>query len=84
MAKQKTKIIKFIEEISSKNYARAHKYLKSVIEDKITKALKLAKAGSIFDKKLKTASEYEDSAESPSINARKGVAKTSMNNYNKI
>ena len=36
MARQKTKISKFIEEVSNKNYARAHKYLKSLIEDKIT------------------------------------------------
>ena len=35
MAKQKQKISKFIEHISNKNYAKAHKYLKSVIEDKI-------------------------------------------------
>ncbi len=39
MAKEKIKIIKFIEEISNKNYAKAHKYLKSVIEDKITKKI---------------------------------------------
>ena len=32
MANQKNKIIKFIQELSSKNYAEAHKYLKSVIE----------------------------------------------------
>jgi len=35
MAKEKLKISKFIEHISNKNYAKAHKYLKSVIEDKI-------------------------------------------------
>jgi|TARA_R110001583_G_scaffold48281_2_gene151286 hypothetical protein len=42
MAKEKIKIIKFIEEISSKNYARAHKYLKSVVEDKIAKKISRA------------------------------------------
>ena len=39
MARQKTKISKFIGEVSNKNYARAHKYLKSLIEDKITKRI---------------------------------------------
>ena len=48
MAKQKTKIIKFIEEISSKNYARAHKYLKSVIEDKIAKRINNATDKPLF------------------------------------
>ena len=37
MGKQKIKIAKFIHELSSKNYARAHKYLKSVVEDKLAK-----------------------------------------------
>ena len=48
MAKEKTKIIKFIEEISCKNYARAHKYLKSVIEDKITKRINRATEKPLF------------------------------------
>ena len=48
MGKQKTKIIKFIEEISSKNYAKAHKYLKSVIEDKITKKIDTATEKPLF------------------------------------
>jgi predicted AAA+ superfamily ATPase len=48
MAKEKTKIIKFIEEISSKNYARAHKYLKSVIEDKIAKRINNATDKPLF------------------------------------
>tara|TARA_R100001082_G_C4260538_1_gene115369 strand:- start:134 stop:280 length:147 start_codon:yes stop_codon:yes gene_type:complete len=48
MAKQKTKIIKFIEEISSKNYAKAHKYLKSVIEDKIAKRINSATDKPLF------------------------------------
>ena len=39
MSKQKQKLAKFIEHISSKNYAKAHKYLKSVVEDKITKKI---------------------------------------------
>ena len=39
MGKEKLKISKFIEHISDKNYAKAHKYLKSVIEDKITKRI---------------------------------------------
>ena len=48
MAKQKNKIIKFIEEVSNKNYARAHKYLKSLIEDKITKKIDKATDKPLF------------------------------------
>ena len=48
MAKQRTKISKFIEEVSSKNYARAHKYLKSLIEDKITKKIDKATDKPLF------------------------------------
>ena len=39
MANKKPKISKFIQHISTKNYAEAHKYLKSVIEDKIIKRI---------------------------------------------
>ena len=39
MAKEKNKIIRFIQELSSKNYAEAHKYLKGAIEDKIAKKI---------------------------------------------
>jgi hypothetical protein len=42
MSKQKQKIAKFIEHISTKNYAMAHKYLKAVVEDKITKKINRA------------------------------------------
>ncbi len=48
MANQKNKIIKFIQELSSKNYAEAHKYLKSVIEDKITKKINNATEKPLF------------------------------------
>ena len=48
MAKQKLKINKFIEHISNKNYAAAHKYLKSVIEDKITKKINNATDKPLF------------------------------------
>ena len=48
MAKQKNKIIKFIEEVSNKNYAKAHKYLKSLIEDKITKKIDKATDKPLF------------------------------------
>ena len=48
MAKQRTKISKFIEEVSNKNYARAHKYLKSLIEDKITKKIDKATDKPLF------------------------------------
>ena len=48
MAKQKTKISKFIEEVSNKNYARAHKYLKSLIEDKITNKIDKATDKPLF------------------------------------
>ena len=48
MAKDKLKISKFIQHISSKNYARAHKYLKSVIEDKITRKINNATDKPLF------------------------------------
>ena len=48
MTKQKQKIAKFIEHISSKNYAKAHKYLKSVVEDKITKKINNATEKPLF------------------------------------
>jgi ribosomal protein S20 len=48
MAKQRTKISKFIEEVSNKNYAKAHKYLKSLIEDKITKKIDKATDKPLF------------------------------------
>ena len=48
MARQKTKISNFIEEVSNKNYARAHKYLKSLIEDKITKKIDKATDKPLF------------------------------------
>ena len=48
MSKQKQKIAKFIEHISTKNYARAHKYLKAVVEDKITKKINRATEKPLF------------------------------------
>ena len=48
MAKEKLKISKFIEHISNKNYAKAHKYLKSVIEDKITRRINRATEKPLF------------------------------------
>tara|TARA_R110002050_G_scaffold287430_1_gene438619 strand:- start:72 stop:218 length:147 start_codon:yes stop_codon:yes gene_type:complete len=48
MANQRIKISKFIEEVSNKNYARAHKYLKSLIEDKITKRIDKATDKPLF------------------------------------
>ena len=48
MSKQKQKIAKFIEHISSKNYAKAHKYLKSVVEDKIAKKINDATEKPLF------------------------------------
>ena len=48
MANVKNKITKFIQEISSKNYAQAHKYLKSVIEDKIAKKINNATDKPLF------------------------------------
>jgi len=48
MAKQRTKISKFIEEVSNKNYAQAHKYLKSLVEDKITKKIDKATDKPLF------------------------------------
>ena len=48
MTREKVKISRFIEEISSKNYARANKYLKSLIEDKITKKIDKATDKPLF------------------------------------
>ena len=48
MAKQKNKIIMFIEEVSNKNYAKANKYLKDLIEDKITKKIDKATDKPLF------------------------------------
>jgi|TARA_R100001594_G_scaffold64668_1_gene98997 ribosomal protein L22 len=48
MAKDKLKISKFIQQISNKNYARAHKYLKSVIEDKIARKINNATDKPLF------------------------------------
>ena len=48
MARTKINISKFIEEVSNKNYARAHKYLKSLIEDKITKRIDKATDKPLF------------------------------------
>jgi|TARA_R100000808_G_C2154585_1_gene165656 phage gp46-like protein len=48
MSKQKLKIAKFIEHISAKNYAKAHKYLKSVVEDKIAKKINAATEKPLF------------------------------------
>tara|TARA_R110000824_G_scaffold171549_5_gene349207 strand:+ start:611 stop:757 length:147 start_codon:yes stop_codon:yes gene_type:complete len=48
MARQKTKISKFIKEISNKNYAIAHKYLKSIVEDKITRRIDKATDKPLF------------------------------------
>ena len=48
MARPKINISKFIEEVSNKNYAQAHKYLKSLIEDKITKRIDKATDKPLF------------------------------------
>ena len=48
MAKDKLKISKFIHHVSDKNYAQAHKYLKSVIEDKIAKKINNANDKPLF------------------------------------
>ena len=48
MGKDRLKIIKVVEHISKKNYARAHKYLKSVIEDKIAKRISRAAEKPLF------------------------------------
>tara|TARA_R100001082_G_scaffold43590_1_gene23155 strand:- start:63 stop:209 length:147 start_codon:yes stop_codon:yes gene_type:complete len=48
MSKKKQKIAKFIEHISTKNYAKAHKYLKSVVEDKIAKKINDATEKPLF------------------------------------
>ena len=48
MATQKKKIVKFIEHISNKNYAEAHKYLKSIINDKITTRISKAAEKPLF------------------------------------
>jgi|TARA_R100001163_G_C5008032_1_gene154885 hypothetical protein len=44
----KTNIAKFIERLSSKNYAAAHKYLKQVVEDKILKRINKATEKPLF------------------------------------
>ena len=36
---QKAKIAQFLKALNEKNYAHAHKYLKSVINEKITKKI---------------------------------------------
>ena len=48
MAEDKKKITKFIQHISSKNYAEAHKYLKGAIEDKIAKKIDRATDKPLF------------------------------------
>ena len=48
MGKHKLKIIKIVEHISKKNYAQAHKYLKSAIEDKIAKRISRAAEKPLF------------------------------------
>ena len=48
MIRQKVKISRFIGSISSKNFARAHKYLKSLIEDNITKRIDKATDKPLF------------------------------------
>ena len=48
MANEKKKIVKFIEHISNKNYAMAHKYLKSVIGDKLTTKISKAAEKPLF------------------------------------
>jgi len=45
---QKTKISKFIEELSNKNYAEANKYLKSVVEDKLEQRINTASEKPLF------------------------------------
>ena len=45
---QKTKISKFIQELSSKNYAQANKYLRGVIEDKIKTRINTASEKPLF------------------------------------
>ena len=36
---QKAKIAQFLKALNEKNYAQAHKYLKSVINEKLTKRI---------------------------------------------
>ena len=48
MANKKKKIVKFIEHISNKNYAQAHKYLKSIIDDKLTTRISKAAQKPLF------------------------------------
>jgi len=48
MVTEKLKIIKFIEHISNKNFAKAHKYLKSAIEDKLTNKISRATDKPLF------------------------------------
>jgi len=45
---QKTKISKFIKELSDKNYAQAYKYLRVVIEDKIKTRINTASEKPLF------------------------------------
>jgi|TARA_R100001015_G_C4613902_1_gene169650 hypothetical protein len=48
MSEEKKNITKFIERLSSKNYAKAHKYLKQVVEDKILKRINKATEKPLF------------------------------------
>ena len=48
MVRERLKIIKFIEHISNKNYAEAHKYLKSIINDKLTISISKAAQKPLF------------------------------------
>ena len=45
---EKSKIKKFIEHLSVKNYAAAHKYLKRVVEHKILKRINTATDKPLF------------------------------------
>jgi hypothetical protein len=45
---EKSKIKKFIEHLSVKNYAVAHKYLKHVVEDKLLKRINKATDKPLF------------------------------------
>jgi len=48
MPTEEVKIVKFIEHISNKNYAQAHKYLKSIIGDKLTTKISKAAEKPLF------------------------------------
>ena len=37
--KEKTRIAKFLKQLSEKNYSSAHKYLKAILEQKVKKNL---------------------------------------------